>query len=330
MAEAEHSSSSSSSFSLFRTSISHWEALSREHAALRHEHDNALASASELRERVNQQDEREKQQDQLIAALRSTMQGYVDALAIKAATDEAGHDRGGASDSVRPSDDATLRELQDKQRLAQAEARVAGMEEQLQELQTLRARVVALEGERDTLQQRARDADHRAKEQEAMVQEYGRRSNATREAMGRAAMDHQRKEAESQARLNSLAEKLRQERGRYMQLQRHNQELSFSAAATAGGGGTAASSTSSRGGGSGSGGGGADTAHMPAPPRGRDTGMFRGAPPSSSGPSVIFGSATPTGADPYGLCSASATPAFQGANAWQRGAGGVGSSWSAW
>ena len=113
--------------------------------------------------------------------------------------------------------------------------RVAGMEEQLQELQTLRARVVALEGERDTLQQRARDADHRAKEQEAMVQEYGRRSNATREAMGRAAMDHQRKEAESQARLNSLAEKLRQERGRYMQLQRHNQELSFSAAATAGG-----------------------------------------------------------------------------------------------
>ena len=120
---------------------------------------------------------------------------------------------------------------------------------------------------------------------------------------GRSGHDHQRKEAESQVRLNSLAEKLRQERGRLMQLQRHNQELSFSAAPPCARGATGApSSALSRGG---VGGAVADAAahadqrHRPAE-RARSWRMFRGAPPSSSAP-AIFGSTAPRDGSRRGL-----------------------------
>jgi chromosome segregation ATPase len=214
----------------FRAQIDEWERLRQERTTLERERDIALDRARHCAAELARADAARTRDQELIEQLRGTIQHYVAACAGQRALEDGHFACSEREEAARAVDAAMARELQLQQTVEAQAAELESARGGLAELSSARMRIAELEGERDRSRADTRDAEHRAKEQEAQVQEYTRWAAGAREDWGRKLMAHQRKSDEAHAQLQTLTAKLRQERN----LNRHLQQKVGQAAVASG------------------------------------------------------------------------------------------------
>jgi hypothetical protein len=217
--------------------VESFRAAQREHDALRAEHTatkRALAGCeSDLAERaaaLAHARSAEARAREEAASLRATLCEYVGAFALRAEPADA-FTPSEREQAARREAAADERERALETRNAASQAEVQALRARLADDEAVHASASELAADRNRERARAREAEHRAREQEALVAEHVKRAAHQREASGKTEMDYQRRVSHMQEQLSALTKRLRAEKTLKEQSQARAQELSFHVAA---------------------------------------------------------------------------------------------------
>lgn len=206
------------------------------HEQLRADYDKLKGESAELMRR-REEDERaldaamhaERRDAELIASLRQTIERYVVVAALSIAEDAADEPMTGESGTVERT--AAAHTLLLEQRLEHKEAELTAARKQLAALSGAHAEIASLHASIDEHRVAARRAQQHARDHEAIAGEYEKKLKSLRDALGKAELDRQRKDAEHQRGLQEASKKLRSQKAlsdqlqRSLQQERHEQQL---------------------------------------------------------------------------------------------------------
>ena len=200
------------------------ERLRGEHERLKHEYEALLRRRQEDELAIADARSAEAQSAEIITSLQATIERYVAVGVLERALfdncDATGAEGGGGEAAAAAN--ANMQRLE--HRLELKEAELAAAQNQLAGLSRARADAAELHVSLETERANARRAEQHARDHEAIAREYEQKLKGLRDALGKAEIDRQRKEAEFQRSLQDTSKKLRSQKALSDQLQRALQQ----------------------------------------------------------------------------------------------------------